>query len=225
MSATDASRTCRSSSASTARARPCSPAPRVISRPRTRSSAITGQDLTDPSGVIVPRTYPVALLATSASGRDRRLTPSSRRSFGQEMERSPGTSTNRKSSSPRRTTSVLTTSADVTPRARAASARLRTGPCRITRWARPTASAAASAGVDTVQYRVPGRGRVPPKLLKELSCRASTARPWGARSAGRRRRAAVPRRRARSRPGSGRRAGLPGGAGRGSPRPGRTRRP
>jgi hypothetical protein len=39
---------------------------------------------------------------------DRRLTPSSRRSFGQEMARSPGTSTNRKSSSPRRTTSVLT---------------------------------------------------------------------------------------------------------------------
>ena len=40
MSATDASRACRISSASTARARPCSPAPRVISRPRIRSSAI-----------------------------------------------------------------------------------------------------------------------------------------------------------------------------------------
>jgi hypothetical protein len=105
----------------------------VISRPRIRSSAITGQGLTDPSGVIVPRSYPVACLATSASGMDRRLTPSSPRSFGQEMARSPGTSTNRKSSDPRRTTSVLTTSAGATPRARAASARLRTGPCLITR--------------------------------------------------------------------------------------------
>jgi hypothetical protein len=27
-------------------------------------------------------------------------------------------------------------------------------PCRIMRWAMPTASAATSAGVDTVQYRV-----------------------------------------------------------------------
>src|SRR5260370_9295071 len=88
---------------------------------------------------------------------DGRLTPSSALSFGQEITRSPGTSTNRKSSSPRRTTSVLTTSAGATPRACAASARLRTGPCRITRWARPTASAAASAGVDTVQYRAPSR--------------------------------------------------------------------
>ena len=68
MSATDALRACRISSALTARAAPCSPAPRVISRPRMRSSAITGQRLTDPSGVIVPRSYPVACLATSASG-------------------------------------------------------------------------------------------------------------------------------------------------------------
>src|SRR5262249_9196515 len=36
-----------------------------------------------------------------------------------------------------------------------ASAKLRTGPCRITRWDRPTASAASSAGVDTVQYPAP----------------------------------------------------------------------
>src|SRR4029077_18193892 len=154
MSATDAFSARTIASASAARAKPCSPAPRVMVRPRTRSSAITGQGLADPNGVIVPRSYPVACLATSAAGRDRRLTPSSRRSFGQEMARSPGTSTNRKSSSPRRTTSVLTTSAGATPRARAASARLLTGPCRITRWARPTASAAASAGVDTIQYRV-----------------------------------------------------------------------
>src|SRR5215813_13326295 len=155
MSATDASSARRIASASAAKARPCAPAPRVILRPRTRSSAITGQGLADPNGVIVPRSYPVACLATWASGMDRRLTPSSRRSFGQEMARSPGTSTNRKSSSPRRTTSVLTTSAGATPRARAASAKLRTGPCRITRWDRPTASAASSAGVDTVQYPAP----------------------------------------------------------------------
>src|SRR5215467_14451196 len=165
MSATDASSARRIASASAARARPCSPAPRVILRPRTRSSAITGQGLADPNGVIVPRSYPVACLATSASGMDRRLTPSRRRSFGQEMARSPGTSTNRKSSSPRRTTSVLTTSAGATPRARAASAKLCTGPCRITRWERPTASAASSAGVDTVQYPAPTDTRALPELV------------------------------------------------------------
>ena len=49
---------------------------------------------------------------------DSLLTPSRARSFGQEIVRSPGTRTNRKSSSPRRTTRVLTTSAGVTPRAR-----------------------------------------------------------------------------------------------------------
>jgi len=70
----------------------------------------------------------------------------------QEIARSPGTSTNRKSSCPRRTTSVLTTSGGATPRARAASAKLRTGPCRITRWGRPKAPAASSAAVDTAQY-------------------------------------------------------------------------
>src|SRR6516225_474898 len=161
MSATDAPRARKIASASAARARPCSPAPRVISRPRTRSSAITGQGLADPNGVIVPRWYPVACRATLASGMDRRLTPSSRRSFGQEMVRSPGTSTNRKSSSPRCTTSVLTTSAGATPRARAASAKLRTGPCRITRWESPAASAASSAGVDTVQYPAAGRHQPP----------------------------------------------------------------
>ena len=127
--------------------------------PRTRSSAITGQGLADPNGVMVPCSYPVACLAASASGMDRRLTPSSRRSFGQEIARSPGTSTNRKSSSPRRTTSVLTTSAGVTPRARAASAKLRTGPCWITRWGRLRASAAFSAGVDTVEYPAPAGTR------------------------------------------------------------------
>src|SRR5215472_12035508 len=165
MSATDASSARKIASASAARARPCSPAPRVIVRPRMRSSAITGQGLADPNGVIVPRSYPVARLATSASGRDRRLTPSSALNFGQEMTRSPGTSTNRKSSSPRRTTSVLTTSAGATPRAPGASAKLRTGPCRITRWARPTASAASSAGVDTVQYPAPTDTRALPELV------------------------------------------------------------
>jgi hypothetical protein len=64
-----------------------------------------------------------------------------------------------------------------------------------------------------------------PRLLRKLSCQASTARPWGGRSAGRRRRAAVLRHRARFLPGSGRRAVSPGGAGRGSPRPGRSRPP
>src|SRR5262249_60264302 len=50
---------------------------------------------------------------------------------------------------------VWTTPAGAPPRARAASAKLRTGPCRITRWDSPTASAASSAGVDTVQYPAP----------------------------------------------------------------------
>jgi hypothetical protein len=44
---------------------------------------------------MVPRSYPVASLAVAASGIDIRLTPSSARSFGQEICRSPGTSTNR----------------------------------------------------------------------------------------------------------------------------------
>ena len=67
------------------------------------------------------------------------------------------------------------------------------------------------------------RGLLPnvPKLLRKLSCQASTTRPSGGQSAGHRRRAAVLRRRARFLPGSGRRAVSPGGAGRGSPRPGR----
>src|ERR1700726_946270 len=56
--------------------------------------------------------------------------------------------------------------------------------------------------------------------VRELICPASTARPSEGRLAGRRRRAAARRRRARSRHGNGRRAGSPGGAARGSPRPG-----
>src|SRR5262245_9256299 len=107
---------------------------------------MTGHDLAEPNGVMVPRAYPVAALATSASGIDSRLTPSTARSFGQESVRSPGTSTNTKSSSPRRTTSVFTTSAGATPRAVAASARLRTGPCRICRCRMPAAASASSAG-------------------------------------------------------------------------------
>ncbi len=62
-----------------------------------------------------------------------------------------------------------------------------------------------------------------PRLLRKLSCQASTTRPSGGQSAGHRRRAAVLRRRERFLPGSGRRAVSPGGAGRGSPRPGRSR--
>src|ERR1700744_4850692 len=89
---------------------------------------------------------------------DSRLTPSSLRSFGQEIVRSPGTSTNTKSSSARRTTRVLTTSAGVTPRTVAASARLRTGPCRTTRSGRPDASAAARAGLGTAGSGVTGSG-------------------------------------------------------------------
>ena len=61
--------------------------------------------------------------------------------------------------------------------------------------------------------------------LRHLSHRASTRRPWGWRSVGRRRRAAVLRRRGRSRTGNGRRGGSPGGAGPGSPHRGRSRPP
>lgn len=64
-----------------------------------------------------------------------------------------------------------------------------------------------------------------PRLLRKLSCQASTTRPSGGQSAGHRTRAAVLRRRARFLPGSGRRAVSPGAAGRGSPRPGRSRPP
>jgi len=54
---------------------------------------------------MVPRSYPVASLATWALGIDRRLTPRSDRSLGQEISRSPGTRTKRKSFSARRTSS------------------------------------------------------------------------------------------------------------------------
>src|SRR5258708_4755355 len=86
---------------------------------------------------------------------DSRLTPSSARNFGQEIVRSPGTRTNRKSSSPRRTTNVFTTSAGVTPRASAASARLRTGPSLIRRYGSPEAARASSAGLGLIQYLLP----------------------------------------------------------------------
>jgi hypothetical protein len=36
-------------------ATPCPPAPSEMSRPASRSSAITGQATDDPSGVMVPR--------------------------------------------------------------------------------------------------------------------------------------------------------------------------
>src|SRR5580704_4060762 len=88
---------------------------------------------------------------------DSRLTPSSARSFGHEMDRSPGTSTNRKSSGPRRTTRVFTTSAGGTPRACAASARLPTGPWLISRYRMPAAARASCAGlVIPQQYQNDG---------------------------------------------------------------------
>jgi hypothetical protein len=64
-----------------------------------------------------------------------------------------------------------------------------------------------------------------PRLLRKLSCQASTTRPSGGRSADHRRRAAALRRRARFLHGSGRQAVSPSGAARGSPRPGRFRPP
>ena len=73
------------------------------------ASAITGNAVRLPSGVIVPRSYPVTSRASSAGGIDSRFTPSSARSLGQAISRSPGTSTNRWSPSLTRTTSVLTT--------------------------------------------------------------------------------------------------------------------
>lgn len=94
-SATVAPRIRTTSSALAAMAAPCSPAPSVTCRPAIRSSAMTGHAVLDPSGVIVPRAYPVAAWAVAASGMDSRPTPSSARSLGQEMFRSPGTSTNR----------------------------------------------------------------------------------------------------------------------------------
>src|ERR1700729_922048 len=109
---------------------------------------------------------------------DSRLTPSSARSFGQEIVRSPGTRTNRKSSSPRRTTRVFTTSAGVTPRACAASARLRTGPWLIRRCGRAEAARASSAGLDMIQYLLPAapkRARTAGSLLVERAEHAQAA--------------------------------------------------
>ena len=100
--------------------------------PVIEASATTGNDARLPSGVIVPRTNPVTSYAASAEGIDRRFTPSSARSFGQAISRSPGTSTKRWSPSATRTTIVLTTWWAVSPRAAAASASDPTGPCRVT---------------------------------------------------------------------------------------------
>lgn len=90
----------------------------------------------------------------------------------------------------------------------------------------------AANGPDSTQEGRGPIGRAPPEMgiyrlevLTKLSRRASTTRPWGGRSADRRRKVAVLRRRAPSRLGSGRQAGSPGGASHGSPHPGRSRRP
>ena len=79
------------------------------------------------------------------NGIDSRFTPSRARSFGQEISRSPGTSTNRKLPSPRRTTSVLTMSRGATPRAEAASSREPTRPCRVISCSSPEAARASCA--------------------------------------------------------------------------------
>ena len=136
-------------------ATPWAPAPRDTSRPAIRESAMTGQSLSEPKGVMVPLSYPVAIRAVAASGIDSRLTASSARSFGQEMLRSPGTSTNRKSSSPRRTTIDLITSAGSTPRARAASARLVTGACSTRRKSMPSAVMAERARCSPEESVIP----------------------------------------------------------------------
>jgi hypothetical protein len=114
-------------------------------RPVTEASITTGQARVEPNGVIVPRSYPVTASAVAASGMDSRDTESSDRSRGQEISRSPGTSTNRKSSSARRTTRVFSKARASMPRAAAASARLPTRPCRTTRYLIPLASRAAMA--------------------------------------------------------------------------------
>jgi AcrR family transcriptional regulator len=86
--------------------------------------------------------------------------------------------------------------------------------------------------IGTLALAAPGRDLLPegfaargPRPLRELSLRVSTTRPWGGRLAGRRRKAAGRRRRARSRPGSGCLAGSPSGAGLGNPPLGRSRPP
>ena len=101
------------------RRHPVRPAPIDTVRPVIVASATTGHAVLDPNGVIVPRSYPVTSRAVAASGIESRLTPRCARSFGHEISRSPGTSANRKSSSARRTTRVLTMSRGSTPRAAA----------------------------------------------------------------------------------------------------------
>ncbi len=144
-SATSAPSARTTSSAATVAATPCAPAPSDTVRPVIVASATTGHAVVDPNGVIVPRSYPVTSSAVAASGIESRLTPRCARSFGHEISRSPGTSTKRKSSSERRTTSVLTMSRGSTPRAAAASAREPTRPCRVTAKSIPDAVSAPVA--------------------------------------------------------------------------------
>ena len=143
-SATSAFNACMTSSPDAVAATPWPPAPIDTVRPVIVSSATTGQWVA-PNGVMVPRSYPVTARAVAESGMDSRLTPRWARQLGQEISRSPGTRTYRKSSSARRTTRVLMMSAGRTPRTCAASSRLRTGPCRVIVNAMPLSRKAATA--------------------------------------------------------------------------------
>ena len=120
--------------------RPARPCARSASRRRRPASAVRRPERCDRAALV-----PGHLRAVAASGIDSRLTPRWARSLGQEISRSPGTSTNRKSSSPRRTTSVLTMSRGSTPRAAAASASEPTRPWRVTANAMPDAVSAPTA--------------------------------------------------------------------------------
>ena len=64
-------------------------------RPAIEASAYTGHSCVLPIGTIVPRSYPVAASASSGSGSRSLFTPTSARSFGHEIARSPGMSANR----------------------------------------------------------------------------------------------------------------------------------
>src|SRR6478752_6668212 len=96
-----------------------------------------------PSGVMVPRSYPVASKAVSAAGSESLLTPSRARSLGQEICRSPGTSANRKLPSLCLTTRDFTISAGRIPRIPAASSRLRAARRSTISTSSPRAAASA----------------------------------------------------------------------------------
>lgn len=74
---------------------PGAPAPSATRPDVIRSSMYTGQATVLPSGVMVPRSYPVTSKASCADGIVSLFTPTTARSFGHEIWRSPGTSANR----------------------------------------------------------------------------------------------------------------------------------